>query len=433
MNKKTLKIGIVGLGSVGQGVIKILQDNSELIKKKTNTDIQIIGICAKDKNKKRDIVIHKYKWFDNPKSLAEDKSLDVLIELIGGEDGIALEVVESAISSNKHVITANKALLAKHGNYLFGLAEKNKVTILYEAAVAGAIPIIKTLKESTASNNISALYGILNGTCNYILTSMERDSITFDEALGKAKELGFAEADPTFDIEGYDAAHKLSILASVSFSQSIAYNDISIQGIKNISLDDILAAKDYGYKIKLLGIAKKNHNKLTQNVRPCLVPSESQLAKIDWEKNAVVIKGSFFGELTLSGPGAGRLPTASAVFGDIFDIINETNYPPLGTPILNLSENISSDNYNEKARFYLRFLLPDVSGTMASITNIMAKNNISIDDITQRISKKMFKQNLVPITIITSTTDFVSINKAVEDINKNNYSPISPNIIIIED
>ncbi|MGI9312300.1 MAG: homoserine dehydrogenase [Alphaproteobacteria bacterium] len=433
MNKKTLKIGIVGLGSVGQGVIKILQDNSELIKKKTNTDIQIIGICAKDKNKKRDIVIHKYKWFDNPKSLAEDKSLDVLIELIGGEDGIALEVVESAISSNKHVITANKALLAKHGNYLFGLAEKNKVTILYEAAVAGAIPIIKTLKESTASNDISALYGILNGTCNYILTSMERDSITFNEALEKAKELGFAEADPTFDIEGYDAAHKLSILASISFSQSIAFNDISIQGIKNISLDDILAAKDYGYKIKLLGIAKKNHNKLTQNVRPCLVPSESQLAKIDWEKNAVVIKGSFFGELTLSGPGAGRLPTASAVFGDIFDIINETNYPSLGTPILNLCENISSDNYNEKARFYLRFLLPDVSGTMASITNIMAKNNISIDDITQRISKKMFKQNLVPITIITSTTDFVSINKAVEDINKNNYSPISPNIIIIED
>lgn len=433
MNKKTLKIGIVGLGSVGQGVIKILQDNSELIKKKTNTDIQIIGICAKDKNKKRDIAIHKYKWFDNPKSLAEDKSLDVLIELIGGEDGIALEVVESAISSNKHVITANKALLAKHGNYLFGLAEKNKVTILYEAAVAGAIPIIKTLKESTASNDISALYGILNGTCNYILTSMERDSITFDEALEKAKELGFAEADPTFDIEGYDAAHKLSILASVSFSQSIAFNDISVQGIKNISLDDILAAKDYGYKIKLLGIAKKNHNKLTQNVRPCLVPSESQLAKIDWEKNAVVIKGSFFGELTLSGPGAGRLPTASAVFGDIFDIINETNYPSLGTPLLNLSKNISSDNYNEKARFYLRFLLPDVSGTMASITNIMAKNNISIDDITQRISKKMFKQNLVPITIITSTTDFVSINKAVEDINKNNYSPISPNIIIIED
>ena len=432
MNKKILKIGIVGLGSVGQGVIKILQENSELIKNKTNTDIQIIGICAKDKNKKRDISINKYKWFDNPKSLAEDKSLDVLIELIGGEDGIALEVVESAISSYKHVITANKALLAKHGNYLFGLAEKNKVTILYEAAVAGAIPIIKTLKESTASNNISALYGILNGTCNYILTSMERDSITFDEALGKAKELGFAEADPTFDIEGYDAAHKLSILASVSFSQSIAYNDISIQGIKNISLDDILAAKDYGYKIKLLGIAKKNHNKLTQNVRPCLVPSESQLAKIDWEKNAVVIKGSFFGELMLSGPGAGRLPTASAVFGDIFDIINETNYPSLGTPLLNLSKNISSDNYNEKARFYLRFLLPDVSGTMASITNIMAKNNISIDDITQRISKKMFKQNLVPITIITSTTDFVSINKAVEDINKNNYSPISPNIIIIE-
>ena len=433
MNTKILKIGIAGLGSVGQGVIKILQENSELIKNKTNTDIQIIGISAKDKNKKRDIAFHKYKWFDNPKSLAHDNSLDILIELIGGEDGIAYEVVESAISSNKHVITANKALLAKHGNYLFGLAEKNNVSLLYEAAVAGAIPIIKILKESTASNNISGLYGILNGTCNYILTSMEQDSITFEEALERAKELGFAEADPTFDIEGYDAAHKLSILASISFSQSITYNDISIQGITNISLDDILAAKDYGYKIKLLGIAKKNENKLIQNVRPCLVPIESQLAKIDWEKNAVVIKGGFFEELMFSGPGAGRLPTASAVLGDIFDIINETNYPSLGTPLSNLGDTIVSDNYNEKARFYLRFLLPDVSGTMASITNIMAKHNISIDDITQRISNKMFKQNLVPITIITSVTDFVSINKAVEEINKNNYSPISPNIIIIED
>tara|TARA_B110000444_G_C18818548_1_gene586478 strand:+ start:414 stop:1715 length:1302 start_codon:yes stop_codon:yes gene_type:complete len=432
MKKNILKIGIVGLGSVGQGVVKILEENHSLIENKTNTDIEIIGIAAKDKSKKRDIDAERYKWFDDPRMLAEYEPLDLLIELIGGEDGVAFDVVERAINAKKNVITANKALLAKHGNYLFELAESNNVSLLYESAVAGAIPIIKILKESVASNNITALYGILNGTCNYILTSMEREGIIFEDALQRAKDLGFAESDPTFDIEGFDAAHKLSILSSVSFSQGISFNDISIEGIKNISLDDIMAANEYGYKIKLLGIAKKINNKLIQNVRPCLVPNESQLAKIDWEKNAVVIKGEYFEELMLSGLGAGRFPTASAVLGDVFDIIHKTNYPALGTPISKLKNNMVNSNNNEKNRFYLRFLLPDISGTIASITNIMAKNNISIDDITQRISNKMFEKNLVPITIITSTTDFISINKAVEDINKNNYSPISPNIIVIE-
>ena len=432
MKKNILKIGIVGLWSVGQGVVKILEENHSLIENKTNTDIEIIGIAAKDKSKKRDIDAERYKWFDDPRMLAEYEPLDLLIELIGGEDGVAFDVVERAINAKKNVITANKALLAKHGNYLFELAESNNVSLLYESAVAGAIPIIKILKESVASNNITALYGILNGTCNYILTSMEREGITFEDALQRAKDLGFAESDPTFDIEGFDAAHKLSILSSVSFSQGISFNDISIEGIKNISLDDIMAANEYGYKIKLLGIAKKINNKLIQNVRPCLVSNESQLAKIDWEKNAVVIKGEYFEELMLSGLGAGRFPTASAVLGDVFDIIHKTNYPALGTPISKLKNNMVDSNNNEKNRFYLRFLLPDISGTIASITNIMAKNNISIDDITQRISNKMFEKNLVPITIITSTTDFVSINKAVEDINKNNYSPISPNIIVIE-
>ena len=428
-----IRVGIIGLGSVGQGVVKILNDNISLIKKKTNAKISIIGVSAKNKNKQREVQIDTYQWYDNPISLAVSEDADIIIELIGGEDGVALDVVENAIRAGKNVITANKALIAKKGNYLLELAEKNGAKLLFEAAIAGSIPIVKTLKESVASNTISAIYGILNGTCNYILTSMEKDGMSFDNALKRAQDLGFAEADPTFDIEGYDAAHKLSILSSMCFGNEIDFDHVKIQGIKAIELDDIRAASDYGYAIRLLGIAKKNKDgRISQVVRPSLLSKESDLAGIEWEKNAVSIKGNYFNELLLSGPGAGRYPTASAIMGDLFDIINSTNYPSLGIPLKSLSKS-SNEMTAESGRFYLRLLLPDISGTMASITNAMAKNGISIDDITQRISKKMKDRNLVPITIITSTTDFMSINKAVEDINKNNYSPTTPNIITIED
>ena len=428
-----IRVGIIGLGSVGQGVVKILNDNISLIKKKTNAKISIIGVSAKNKNKQREVQIDTYQWYDNPISLAVNEDADIIIELIGGEDGVALDVVENAIRAGKNVITANKALIAKKGNYLLELAEKNGAKLLFEAAIAGSIPIVKTLKESVASNTISAIYGILNGTCNHILTSMEKDGMSFDNALKRAQDLGFAEADPTFDIEGYDAAHKLSILSSMCFGHEIDFDNVKIQGIKAIELDDIRAASDYGYAIRLLGIAKKNKDsRISQVVRPSLLSKESDLAGIEWEKNAVSIKGNYFNELLLSGPGAGRYPTASAIMGDLFDIINSTNYPSLGIPLKSLSKS-SNEMTAESGRFYLRLLLPDISGTMASITNAMAKNGISIDDITQRISKKMKDRNLVPITIITSTTDFMSINKAVEDINKNNYSPTTPNIITIED
>ncbi len=430
---KEIKIGIVGLGSVGQGVLQILEKNLDSIESKINTKIKITGITAKNKNKKRDIKIDNYPWFDNPIELSLNPEVDVLIELVGGEDGIALKVVETALKEKKHVITANKALIAKHGNHLINLAEKNNVKILFEAAVAGAIPIIKTLKESTASNSISAIYGILNGTCNYILTSMERDGVNFNTALKSAQDLGFAESDPTFDIEGYDTAHKLAILSSIAYSKEINFMDIDVQGITKIELDDILAAKDYGYKIKLLGVSKKQNNgEVIQVVRPTLLPMDSNLAMVDMEKNAIFIRGNFFSEIMLVGPGAGRLPTASSVMSDLFDLANEINYPALGINSNKLEENIKSESINSN-RYYLRLFLPDVSGTMASITNTMASYNISIDDITQRISKKMKDNNLVPITIISSSTDVKSINKAVEEINKNNYSPLTPNIIIIED
>ena len=241
MKKSKLNIGIIGLGSVGQGVVKIIEDSKLKIKNKTNQEINIIGISAYDKSKKRDINIKSYTWYDNPLEMCQQGNLDVLIELIGGDEGIALEVIERAIKNKKHIITANKALIAKHGNRLIRLAESIGVSFLYEAAVAGAIPIIKILKESTSSNDIDALYGILNGTSNYILTSMEEEQITFKAALKKAQDLGFAEADPAFDIGGYDAAHKLSILSSIIFSHEINFDNAEVNGISDISLDDIKA------------------------------------------------------------------------------------------------------------------------------------------------------------------------------------------------
>jgi homoserine dehydrogenase len=262
---------------------------------------------------------------------------------------------------------------------------------------------------------------------------MERDGVNFNTALKSAQDLGFAESDPTFDIEVYDTAHKLAILSSIAYSKEINFMDIDVQGITKIELDDILAAKDYGYKIKLLGVSKKQNNgEVIQVVRPTLLPMDSNLAMVDMEKNAIFIRGNFFSEIMLVGPGAGRLPTASSVMSDLFDLANVTNYPALGITSNKLEENIKSESINSN-RYYLRLFLPDVSGTMASITNTMANYNISIDDITQRISKKMKDNNLVPITIISSSTDVKSINKAVEEINKNNYSPLTPNIIVIED
>ena len=429
---KKINIAVVGLGNIGSYFVKTVLKNRNNIAKKTGKIPVIKYISARNYLKKRTFNKKKFIWKKNPlKVLSHD--VDVVVELVGGSSGIAKKLVFAALRNKKHVITANKALIAKHGNRLIKLSESNGVSFLYEAAVAGAIPIIKVLKESTSSNNIDALYGILNGTSNYILTSMEEGQISFDTALKNAQDLGFAESDPTFDIEGYDAAHKLAILSSIIFSQEINFNDVNINGITNISLDDIKAAGEYGYKIKLLGISKKINENVIQNVRPCLIPNNSQLAKINYEQNAIVVKGNYFGELLLSGPGAGRYPTSSAVMSDLFDLLNNSMYPSLGTPFSKLHKEREAGKAQENNRYYLSFLLPDVSGTVASITNIMAKNNISIDDITQRISKKMHKDNLVPVTLITSKTNASSINKAVEEINKNNYTSYSPNIIKIED
>ena len=391
-----IKIGIVGLGSVGQGVLQILEENLDSIESKINTKIKITGITAKNKNKKRDIKIDNYPWFDNPIELTQNPEVDVLIELVGGEDGIALKVVETALKEKKHVITANKALIAKHGNHLINLAEKNNVKILFEAAVAGAIPIIKTLKESTASNSISAIYGILNGTCNYILTSMERDGANFNTALKSAQDLGFAESDPTFDIEGMDAAHKIGILSALAFGTSLPPQDFYVEGITKIEKSDFKYAMDMGYTVKHLAVAKVDDNLLELRAHPALIKLNSHLANLKGVRNGMEIDTDLIGKIHIAGSGAGQESTAS---GLISDLVNLANSKPINE---NSENNINTYEVSEFSKlvfqYYFYIKAEDKPGVMASITSLMASKKVGIESIVQ---KEELDENCVPIILIT--------------------------------
>ena len=315
-----LRIGIVGLGTVGSSVVRLLQEKQELLTKQCGRPIKVVGVSARDKTRDRGINLTGIDWYDNPRELAESTEIDVFVELIGGEEGIARECVEAALKSGHHVVTANKALLARHGVSLAKIAEKKGVLLNFEAAVAGGIPVIKAMRESLSGNSVSRVYGILNGTCNYILTRMYDEGLSFKDCLADAQNLGYAEADPTFDIEGNDTAHKLAILTSLAFGSIISVDDIYVEGISNISLADIKAADELGYRIKLLGVAIRSDTGIEQRVHPTMVPTSSVIAQVQGVTNAVSIQTDLLGELLLSGPGAGGNATASAVMGDIADI-----------------------------------------------------------------------------------------------------------------
>jgi homoserine dehydrogenase len=429
---KDLNIGIAGLGNVGEGVINLLQENSELIEKKLKKKIIVKGVSAKSKGKKRNCNIDSYTWYENPLELARSKEIDVFIELIGGEDGIALDATQAAIESGKHVITANKAMIANHGNFLIELAEKNKTLLLFEAAVAGGIPIVKLLKESLSSNSITKIYGILNGTCNYILTSMENNSIGFDASLKEAQRLGYAEANSSFDVGGFDAAHKLSILSSLAFGTAIDFSSIHIEGIEKISLDDIQAAKENGYKIRLLGISEKTLSGIRQYVQPCLVSDKSLISSIDGVNNAIVVDGNFVGEITISGLGAGSNPTASSVVADIFDVANNSTVSNLGMPTDRMKDFKITEEVIDNNQYYIRMLLPNIAGSIANITKSMADHNISLSAINQRSDNKNSTNDYTSVTIITDVTTNVSINKVLDQITKNGQVKGLPTIIKIQ-
>lgn len=377
--KKTIKIAIAGLGTVGLGVVANIQRGQALLSARTGADIIITAVSSRTRSG-RGIDIGQYDWYDNPLDLVNTDA-DIIVETIGGDSGIAYELVKKALSSGKHVVTANKSLLARHGNDLATLAKENNVSLAFEAAIAGGIPIVKTLREGLAANIHSRVYGILNGTCNYILSEMERTKADFASILKQAQDLGYAEAEPTLDVGGFDAAHKLTLLSSLAFGCPINIQATYIEGIEKIELVDIVMADRLGYRIKLLGIATMNHGKVMQRVHPTLVLKETHIAQINGAYNAVVVHSDYADETLIVGCGAGRQPTASAVVADIMDIARGLTIETFGMPTMH---DIQFQSIREReGQYYLRLRLRDKAGAIAEMTSLLGDNGISINSLIQ--------------------------------------------------
>ncbi|MPT47989.1 MAG: homoserine dehydrogenase [Sphingobium sp.] len=393
-----MRIGIVGLGTVGAGVIRLLDSNGALIARRAGRPIVVSAISARDRTKDRGVDISRFAWVDDMNELARRDDVDVVVELIGGSDGPALSLARCALEAGKSLVTANKAMLAHHGMTLAQLAEKASTPLKYEAAVAGGIPVIKGLREGAAANQISRVYGILNGTCNYILTTMERDRSDFGAVLAEAQRLGFAEADPTFDIDGIDAAHKLSILASLAFGTHIDFANVDVSGIRNVTSDDIREAEDLGYRIRLVGMAESTPEGLFQRVQPMLVPLDHPLAHVGGALNAVVAEGNFVGSLFFQGPGAGEGPTASAVVADLIDIARDEYGDPFAMQVSELIRQPKADSGNREAQRYMRFTVQDRPGVLAEIATAMRDCGVSIESLVQRSAREDGSVLLVLVT-----------------------------------
>ena len=425
---KPLNIAIAGLGTVGTGILKILQQNADLLTKKAGKPIQVTAVCAKDKNRTRDVNLNGIDWVENPLLLAERNDIDIVVEVIGGSGNPSKLLVENSLMNSKHVVTANKALLAEHGHSLALIAEQNKVALRFEAAVAGGIPIIKALTEGLSSNCIKKVTGVMNGTCNYILTRMESTGASYEKIFKEAQGLGFVEANPKLDVGGIDAAQKLAILSSISFQSQLDFNSIEIEGIEKISLFDIENAKDMGYRIKLVGISQLTEEGLYQEVQPCLVPQSSALSQLEGGTNMVIIDSDFIGQTSYSGPGAGGGPTASAIISDIIDIGNGKIGPVFGIKAKYLKK-IGNGARGISRCYYLRLSLVDKPGALAKVAAVLGENNISID----RMRQKAHAGSEAPLLIVTHKTTSRSVKKAVSEITNLEVCLKQPVTIKIEE
>ncbi|MEO1701902.1 MAG: homoserine dehydrogenase [Pseudomonadota bacterium] len=429
-----LRVGIAGLGTVGASVVRILGEKNARLTAQCGRSIAMTGATARDRTKDRGIDLSSVHWADDATSLATSDDIDVFVELIGGDEGPAREAVEAALKAGKHVVTANKALLAKHGVALAQMAEANGVILNFEAAVAGGIPIIKTMRESLSGNAVERVYGIMNGTANYILTRMESDKISFADCLADAQRLGYAEADPTFDIEGNDTAHKLAILASIAFGTQIAADEIYMEGISNISLDDIEAARELGYRIKLLGVAQKTDTGIEQRVHPTMVPLSSVIAQVESVTNAVAVEADVVGSLLMAGPGAGGDATASAVIGDIADIAKSKpghqQAPALGTPAADLKPYVRARMRAHSGGYFIRMIVHDKPGVFADIATRMAQNEVSLESIVQRGAGNGDGQKT--IILITHETTESAIREVMRAMNTDGHLVSPPQVIRIE-
>ena len=431
-----LKIGMAGLGTVGASLAKILVERRDMLETTCGRPIEIVAVSARTKGRDRGVDLSSAEWFDDPVALAREADIEVFVELMGGAGDPAHAAVQAALSRGVHVVTANKALLAAHGVALATLAEENGCLLNYEAAVAGGIPVIKALRESLTGNRISRVYGIMNGTCNYILTKMEKEGLSFEACLKEAQRLGYAEADPAFDIEGNDTAHKLSILTTLAFGTKISADDIYLEGITNISIDDIRAAADLGYRIKLLGVAQRTDTGVEQRVHPTMVPLDSVIAQVDGVTNAVAIESDILGELLMVGPGAGGNATASAVLGDIADIAKSRpgaqSVPVLGRPAAALQPYTRAQIRKHQGGYFIRLSVEDRTGVFASIARHMAENGISLESIVQRAQANAESTDPKTIILVTHATMEDSVRKSVAAIRSEGYLVGEPQVIRIE-
>lgn len=434
-----LRLGIAGIGTVGAALIRLINEKAAMLERRCGRPLQVTAVCARDRSRDRGVDLSQMEWFDDPAELATSDAIDVLVELVGGEADPALSAVKAALEAGKHVVTANKALLAAHGIELAEIAEERGVLLNYEAAVAGGIPIIKTMRESLTANEVTRVFGILNGTCNYILTRMENEGLSFDECLKIAQELGYAEADPSFDINGDDTAHKLAILTSLAFGTRIAPDAIYLEGITSITIDDIEAARDLGFRIKLLGVATRTVGGVESRVHPAMVPLGSAIAEISGVTNAVQVEALPVGSLMMSGPGAGGDATASAVAGDICDIAKSRpgfqHGPALGMPATLLATHERAAMRAHEGGYFLRLTVLDQPGTMAIIATRMAEAEISLESIVQRRPTKggsALPEGSQPLILITHSTTEAAIRKALEAIRADGKLTDEPQLIRIE-
>ena len=403
-----LRLGIAGLGTVGTGVVKIIRSKAALLATRTGTNISITAVSARDKAKDRGVNLSGYAWEDDPVALAQRSDVDVFVELMGGTDGPAKAATEAAIAAGKDVVTANKAMLAIHGQSLAQLAEEAGRLIRFEAAVAGGIPVIKALTEGLAGNEITRVIGVMNGSCNYILTRMENAGLSYEEVFAEADGLGYLEADPQLDVGGIDAAHKLAILSSIAFGTQVDFDGIELEGIERVSIEDIRHAADMGFKIKLLGVAQKTGRGLEQRMMPCLVPDTSALGQLDGGTNMVVLEGDEVGQVMLRGAGAGMGPTASAVLSDVCDIARGVRLPTFGQPAAQLLKSTPARSVLP-APYYLRMQLMDKPGALAKVATVLGNAGVSID----RMRQYGHSEHTAPVLIVTHKTTRTALDEAL--------------------
>lgn len=433
-----LRVGIAGLGTVGAAVVRLIEEQARTLSARSGRSIRVVAVTARSKAKKRTLDLAGIDWVNSPLALATDPRVDCFVELMGGSGEPALSAIEAALKAGKSVVTANKALIAKHGLRLAKAAEKHGGALNFEAAVGAAIPVIKTLREGLSGTGINRVYGILNGTCNYILTRMEQEGLSFAECLKDAQRLGYAEANPSFDVDGHDTAQKLAILASLAFGTKVAQSAVYVEGISSIAPEDLRAADELGYRVKLLGVAVRTPKGIEQRVHPTMVPKSSSIAQVMGVTNAVTIDGEGIPPITLVGAGAGGAATASAVVADIADVARGIRAKPFGRPVDRLRDTKKAPMERHEGGYYIRLMARDLPGTVAKIATRLAKEKISLESVMQRhpegvdVADATKKASPVPVILITYATSEDAVYRALEAVQRDKVISGRPQVIRIE-